>query len=174
MTGGSEYRINGKVVTYQAYNDTLEKQNILVKAKNFLVFQVRAVESTLCNLCSSNISFQLVRVMLKRLLPNLLKISPVSLNKSVDPLNSLNVMRKPRQHKIEPRRTQPSISQSVEASLVRLNSTRNKKPKRSVLKICLLRRWKHYSTMCPIDLMVRISLIGFLNSTSSSLETVSY
>ncbi|KDQ14832.1 hypothetical protein BOTBODRAFT_187573 [Botryobasidium botryosum FD-172 SS1] len=46
-TGGSEYRINNKVVTYQSYNQTLEKQNILVKAKNFLVFQgdVEAVAS---------------------------------------------------------------------------------------------------------------------------------
>jgi structural maintenance of chromosome 1 len=45
--GLSEYRLNNKVVTYQAYNDALEKQNILVKAKNFLVFQgdVEAVAS---------------------------------------------------------------------------------------------------------------------------------
>ena len=33
--------MNGKVVTYQAYNHALEQHNILVKAKNFLVFQVR-------------------------------------------------------------------------------------------------------------------------------------
>jgi structural maintenance of chromosome 1 len=39
-TGNSEYRLNGKVVTYQTYNHALEQQNILVKAKNFLVFQV--------------------------------------------------------------------------------------------------------------------------------------
>lgn len=39
--GASEYRLNNKVVTYQTYNATLEKHNILVKAKNFLVFQVR-------------------------------------------------------------------------------------------------------------------------------------
>ncbi|KAF8587801.1 condensin complex subunit SMC1 [Ramaria rubella] len=45
--GSSEYRLNDKVVTYQAYNHALEKQNILVKAKNFLVFQgdVEAVAS---------------------------------------------------------------------------------------------------------------------------------
>ncbi|KAF8342909.1 cohesin complex subunit psm1 [Cantharellus anzutake] len=45
--GGSEYRLNNRVVTYQAYNQTLEKHNILVKAKNFLVFQgdVEAVAS---------------------------------------------------------------------------------------------------------------------------------
>ncbi|KAJ7068585.1 condensin complex subunit SMC1 [Mycena amicta] len=46
-TGASEYRLNDKVVTYNAYNAALMKQNILVKAKNFLVFQgdVEAVAS---------------------------------------------------------------------------------------------------------------------------------
>ncbi|KAG8897607.1 Structural maintenance of chromosomes protein 1, partial [Tulasnella sp. 408] len=39
-TGSSEYRINTKVANYQTYNDKLESFNILVKAKNFLVFQV--------------------------------------------------------------------------------------------------------------------------------------
>ncbi|GJJ15239.1 hypothetical protein Clacol_009515 [Clathrus columnatus] len=45
--GSSEYRLNGKVVTYNTYNQALEKQNILVRAKNFLVFQgdVEAVAS---------------------------------------------------------------------------------------------------------------------------------
>ena len=42
-TGSSEYRLNAKVVTYQTYNNALEQQNILVKAKNFLVFQVREI-----------------------------------------------------------------------------------------------------------------------------------
>ncbi|KAJ1739879.1 Structural maintenance of chromosomes protein 1 [Coemansia sp. RSA 990] len=37
--GDSEYRINNRAVSLQAYNQTLEAQNILVKAKNFLVFQ---------------------------------------------------------------------------------------------------------------------------------------
>ena len=37
--GVSEYRINDKVVTSQAYNEALETENILVKARNFLVFQ---------------------------------------------------------------------------------------------------------------------------------------
>jgi len=40
INGASEYRFNGKVTTYEKYNKELEKQNILVKAKNFLVFQV--------------------------------------------------------------------------------------------------------------------------------------
>ncbi|KZS96379.1 RecF/RecN/SMC protein [Sistotremastrum niveocremeum HHB9708] len=46
-TANSEYKLNGKVVTYQAYNHALEGHDILVKAKNFLVFQgdVEAVAS---------------------------------------------------------------------------------------------------------------------------------
>ena len=46
-TGASEYKLNGKVVTYGAYNAALVSHNILVKAKNFLVFQgdVEAVAS---------------------------------------------------------------------------------------------------------------------------------
>ncbi|KAJ7497178.1 condensin complex subunit SMC1 [Mycena latifolia] len=46
-TGASEYKLNGKVVTYNAYNAALMSHNILVKAKNFLVFQgdVEAVAS---------------------------------------------------------------------------------------------------------------------------------
>ncbi|CAG8540450.1 3651_t:CDS:10, partial [Acaulospora colombiana] len=39
--GSSEYRINDEVVTFSAYNAELEKRNILVKARNFLVFQYR-------------------------------------------------------------------------------------------------------------------------------------
>jgi structural maintenance of chromosome 1 len=47
MEGSSEYRLNGKVVTFKAYNDALQEQNILVQAKNFLVFQgdVEAIAS---------------------------------------------------------------------------------------------------------------------------------
>ncbi|KAF5378785.1 hypothetical protein D9615_006938 [Tricholomella constricta] len=46
-TGASEYKLNNKVVTYSAYNAALVGHNILVKAKNFLVFQgdVEAVAS---------------------------------------------------------------------------------------------------------------------------------
>ncbi|KAH6918179.1 cohesin complex subunit psm1 [Coprinopsis sp. MPI-PUGE-AT-0042] len=46
-TGASEYKLNKKVVTYSAYNAALISHNILVKAKNFLVFQgdVEAVAS---------------------------------------------------------------------------------------------------------------------------------
>jgi structural maintenance of chromosome 1 len=39
VAGNSEYRLNDKVINYSAYNAALVKHNILVKAKNFLVFQ---------------------------------------------------------------------------------------------------------------------------------------
>ena len=38
--GGSEYRIDGKQVSAADYQQALEKHNILIKARNFLVFQV--------------------------------------------------------------------------------------------------------------------------------------
>lgn len=41
---GTEYRINGKVVNNKEYQQALEKIGVLIKAKNFLVFQ-GAVES---------------------------------------------------------------------------------------------------------------------------------
>ena len=45
--GASEYRINERVVTAQDYNAALEAENILIKARNFLVFQgdVEAIAS---------------------------------------------------------------------------------------------------------------------------------
>ncbi|KAL7268980.1 Structural maintenance of chromosomes protein 1 [Rhizina undulata] len=45
--GASEYRINGKQVTAAQYNAALEAENILIKARNFLVFQgdVEAIAS---------------------------------------------------------------------------------------------------------------------------------
>lgn len=36
----SEYRINNKVVGLSEYSEELEKLGILIKARNFLVFQV--------------------------------------------------------------------------------------------------------------------------------------
>lgn len=38
-SGSSEYRYNGRVTTQASYNTKLEQLNILVKARNFLVFQ---------------------------------------------------------------------------------------------------------------------------------------
>ncbi|TQS35436.1 hypothetical protein Golomagni_04143 [Golovinomyces magnicellulatus] len=45
--GVSEYRINDRVVTAIQYNEALESENILIKARNFLVFQgdVEAIAS---------------------------------------------------------------------------------------------------------------------------------
>ncbi|CEQ42431.1 SPOSA6832_04230 [Sporobolomyces salmonicolor] len=39
-SGTSEYRLNGKAVSHKKYDEQLQRFNILVKAKNFLVFQV--------------------------------------------------------------------------------------------------------------------------------------
>ena len=39
-THSSQYRIDGRVVTWEAYKDKLGTFGILVKARNFLVFQV--------------------------------------------------------------------------------------------------------------------------------------
>lgn len=39
LNGSSEYRINGKLMTLEKYNRELAKIGILVKARNFLVFQ---------------------------------------------------------------------------------------------------------------------------------------
>ncbi|KAK4636387.1 Structural maintenance of chromosomes protein 1 [Fulvia fulva] len=46
-SGQSEYRINNKPVSAKAYNEALEAENILIKARNFLVFQgdVEAIAS---------------------------------------------------------------------------------------------------------------------------------
>ncbi|KAK9717729.1 Structural maintenance of chromosomes protein 1 [Basidiobolus ranarum] len=46
-SGSSEYKINDNVVTWSRYNSILEEQNILIKARNFLVFQgdVEAIAS---------------------------------------------------------------------------------------------------------------------------------
>ncbi|GFF60515.1 structural maintenance of chromosomes protein 1 [Aspergillus udagawae] len=46
-SGVSEYRINNRIVTAQQYNEALEAENILIKARNFLVFQgdVEAIAS---------------------------------------------------------------------------------------------------------------------------------
>ena len=38
-SGQSEYRINNRLVSAKVYNESLEAENILIKARNFLVFQ---------------------------------------------------------------------------------------------------------------------------------------
>lgn len=44
----SEYRINNKVVGLPEYSEELEKLGILIKARNFLVFQVRLLNLFFC------------------------------------------------------------------------------------------------------------------------------
>jgi structural maintenance of chromosome 1 len=46
-TGASEYSLNGRAVPFADYNQVLETENILIKARNFLVFQgdVEAIAS---------------------------------------------------------------------------------------------------------------------------------
>jgi chromosome segregation ATPase len=39
VAGASQYHLNSRAVPWNTYNQQLEKFNILVKAKNFLVFQ---------------------------------------------------------------------------------------------------------------------------------------
>ena len=55
MTGASEYKLNKRTVTYTTYNEALIKHNILVKAKNVLVFQgdVEAAAASLVHHSSS-------------------------------------------------------------------------------------------------------------------------
>ena len=52
--GSSEFRYNGRVVSYTLYNQRLEQLNILVKVRNFLVFQgdVEAIAAQ----CSKDLS----------------------------------------------------------------------------------------------------------------------
>lgn len=52
----SEYRINSKVVGLPEYSEELEKLGILIKARNFLVFQVRFHSCKCCqDLFKSNL-----------------------------------------------------------------------------------------------------------------------
>lgn len=46
--GGSEYRIDNRIVTWDEYNAKLKSFGILVKARNFLVFQVSMPPPSLC------------------------------------------------------------------------------------------------------------------------------
>ena len=44
--GSSEYRINGKTCKFDFYAKTLETHGILIKSKNFLVFQGYVIFTT--------------------------------------------------------------------------------------------------------------------------------
>ncbi|RWW72386.1 hypothetical protein BHE74_00019811 [Ensete ventricosum] len=63
--GGSEYRIDGRVVGWDEYNGKLKSLGILVKARNFLVFQVTLlIEEALR--CLMRVSFLVVLLLLNR------------------------------------------------------------------------------------------------------------
>jgi hypothetical protein len=58
--GASEYRIDGRVVSADGYNERLKVFGILVKARNFLVFQARPphhlpphLNLAVCSWCTS-------------------------------------------------------------------------------------------------------------------------
>ena len=46
-TGSSDYKLNDQIISFAEYNKILEGENILIKARNFLVFQgdVEAIAS---------------------------------------------------------------------------------------------------------------------------------
>ncbi|VDK62972.1 unnamed protein product, partial [Gongylonema pulchrum] len=48
-SAGSEYRVDGKVVSPQQYNHALEQINIFMKAKNCLVYQGQVEQVALKN-----------------------------------------------------------------------------------------------------------------------------
>ena len=54
----SEYRINGKVVGLPEYSEELEKLGILIKARNFLVFQVATAGLIICAILYRNYTCQ--------------------------------------------------------------------------------------------------------------------
>jgi structural maintenance of chromosome 1 len=57
--GSTEYRIDGTSVTKQRYDARLQQLNILVKARNFLVFQVVIILSLLATARSRRLSLAL-------------------------------------------------------------------------------------------------------------------
>lgn len=58
----SEYRINSKVVGLQEYSEELEKLGILIKARNFLVFQVNRSMFSLVEYVVTKILMRTVRI----------------------------------------------------------------------------------------------------------------
>ncbi|OMJ27136.1 Structural maintenance of chromosomes protein 1 [Smittium culicis] len=89
-SGGSEYSINDKLVSFQDYKAHLENFNIITKAKNFLVFQgdVEAIASQssadlteLIEIMSGSIEFRNEYDILKREEKNAAELSNSSFNK---------------------------------------------------------------------------------------------
>jgi structural maintenance of chromosome 1 len=57
-SGGSEYRVDGATVSWDVYNARLRELGILVKARNFLVFQVLFLK-----LCYLSLAFSILCVL---------------------------------------------------------------------------------------------------------------
>lgn len=79
-SGGSEYKLNGKTVPYKAYNEKLESFGILVKARNFLVFQV-------CALCRASTLRLLLTHAVQGDVEAVAQQSPKDLSKLIDQIS---------------------------------------------------------------------------------------
>jgi len=101
----TEYRYNGRITTYASYNTKLEQLNILVKTRNFLVFQ-GDVESV-AEQCSKDLSDLMDQISGSRTLKNEYDEARVSYEEAAEQLTSLvskrkllqNELRQVRQHK---------------------------------------------------------------------------
>ena len=101
----TEYRYNGRITTYASYNAKLEQLNILVKTRNFLVFQ-GDVESV-AEQCSKDLSDLMDQISGSRTLQNEYDEARISYEEAAEQLTALvskrkllqNELRQVRQHK---------------------------------------------------------------------------
>lgn len=101
----TEYRYNGRITTYASYNAKLEQLNILVKTRNFLVFQ-GDVESV-AEQCSKDLSDLMDQISGSRTLKNEYDEARISYKEAAEQLTVLvskrkllqNELRQVRQHK---------------------------------------------------------------------------
>ena len=101
----TEYRYNGRITTYASYNTKLEQLNILVKTRNFLVFQ-GDVESV-AEQCSKDLSDLMDQISGSRTLKNEYDEARISYEEAAEQLTALvskrkllqNELRQVRQHK---------------------------------------------------------------------------
>ena len=101
----TEYRYNGRITTYASYNAKLEQLNILVKTRNFLVFQ-GDVESV-AEQCSKDLSDLMDQISGSRTLKNEYDEARISYEEAAEQLTALvskrkllqNELRQVRQHK---------------------------------------------------------------------------
>ena len=101
----TEYRYNGRITTYASYNAKLEQLNVLVKTRNFLVFQ-GDVESV-AEQCSKDLSDLMDQISGSRTLKNEYDEARISYEEAAEQLTALvskrkllqNELRQVRQHK---------------------------------------------------------------------------